>query len=347
MVERERKLSERYFKRQLAWINEKGLAHFDLEGLLGPISPLPRALIGEDQLPYKASKSSATQYLAKRYCDVPVVIEYPPPQWVPHTAILEGMFMIQTSPLPGMSCMREYAELLLSQYVRPHFQAGSQEVHIVFDSPGSMAETPKELEQKRRDSTAINSGTNHVCADITNTALLPTNWRIFLACRQCKKQLTKYLGQEFLSIVPRFLKINQTFICNIGEVAQSVIHTGETLPCPQLWTNADEADMRVWLHCVHSPGTKKLIFSPDTDIYNIGLAFVYLLQGTEVVVQQTKSLREGSKFLLLHNLFRALENDPDMEGIPLGLRSQALQSLYVCTGCDYVSFSEAWAKSAS
>ena len=234
--------------------------------------------------------------------------------------------------------MSEYAELLLSQYVRPHFQAGSYEVHVIFDNPGSMAETPKELEQKRRDSTAKKNDTNHVCAEITSKAPLQTNWRAFLACRQCKKELTNYLGQEFLSIVAKFLTIHQTFICNIGEVAQSVTHAGENLPCPQLWTNADEADMRVWLHCVHSTGSKKLIFSPDTDVYNIGLAFVDLLQGKEVIVQQTKSLREGSKFLLLHNLFRALENDPDMEGIPSSLRPQALQSLYVSTGCDYVSF---------
>ena len=103
--------------------------------------------------------------------------------------------------------------------------------------------------------------------------------------------------------------------------------------------------MRVWLHCVHSPGTKKLIFSPDTDIYNIGLAFVYLLQGTEVVVQQTKSLREGSKFLLLHNLFRALENDPDMAHWVCGHKHYSLFT-YVQDAIMY-PFSEAWAKSAS
>ena len=137
-VEKERQLSERYLKKQLAWINEKGLKHIDLESLLGPISPLPRALIGENQLPYKGNKSSATQYIIKRYSTFPVMIEYPPPQWVPHAAILEGMFMIQTSPLPSMSCMREYAELLLTQYARLHFQAGALEVHVVFDSPGSM-----------------------------------------------------------------------------------------------------------------------------------------------------------------------------------------------------------------
>ena len=124
-----------------------------MDNLLGPISPLPRALIGEYLLPYKATKSSATEYLRRRYSQLPLIIEYPPPHWAPHTAILEGMFMIQTSSMPGMSCMREYTRLLLEQYVRPHFRAGVEEVHVVFDTPGSMCETPKELKQKRRDST--------------------------------------------------------------------------------------------------------------------------------------------------------------------------------------------------
>ena len=45
-----------------------------------------------------------------------------------------------------MSCMKEYAQWLLHQYIRPHFKAGVEEVHVVFDTPGSMPETPKELE---------------------------------------------------------------------------------------------------------------------------------------------------------------------------------------------------------
>ena len=122
----------------------------------------------------------------------------------------------------------------------------------------------------------------------------------------------------------------QTFVCNVGEVAQSVTSNGEILPSPQLWSNADEADLRVWLHCIHSTGTQKLIFSPNTDVYR--LVFVSLLQGMEIVIQLTKTFREGSKFLLLHHLLQALHSDP------AALRPQALQSLYVCTGCDYVSF---------
>ena len=335
MVEQERKISERYLKQQLARISEKGAEQLDLDYLLGPISPLPRALIGEDLFPYKSNKSSATEYLRKRYSQLPLVIEYPPHHWTPHTAILEGMFMIQTSPVPTTSCMREYAQLLLAQYIRPHFRAGVQEVHVVFDSPGSMAETPKELEQKRRDSIVDEQTGSHSCIEIISTTPVPTKWRALLACRKCKHTLTHYLGKEMLLLVQNILSSMQTFVCNVGEVAQSVTSNGEILPSPQLWSNADEADLKVWLHCT---GTQKLLFSPDTDVYHVGLVFVSLLQGMEIVIQLTKTFREGSKVLLLHHLLQSLHSDPDLQGIPSALRPQALQSLYVCTGCEYVSF---------
>ena len=246
--------------------------------------------------------------------------------------------MVQTSPMPGMSCMREYTQLLLEQYVRPHFRAGVEEVHVVFHTPGSMCETPKELQQKRRDSTA-DKGENHSCIQILSATAVPHKWRALLAYRKCKQCLTKYLATEMLALVQKLLSSTQTFICNTREGAQLVTSNGETLPCPQLWSNADEADLRVWLHYVHSAGTQKLIFSPDTDVYHIGLTIAPRLPGAEIVLQLTKTFREGSKFLLLRKfLLEALYSDPVLHRIPIDLRPQALQSLYVCTGCDYVSF---------
>ena len=52
-----------------------------------------------------------------------------------------------------------------------------------------------------------------------------------------------------------------------------------------LCTNADEADLRVWLHCVKAAGVRKLVFSPDTDVYHIGLTIVGGLQECDVIVQ--------------------------------------------------------------
>ena len=164
---------------------------------------------------------------------MPILIEYPPPSWTPHTAILKGMFMIQTTPLPTMSCIREYVQLLLAQYVRPHFRAGAQEVHVVFDNPGSMKETPKEIEQKRRDN---NADKTRACKDLNCTTSIPTNWHALLACKTCKKCLTQYIAEEMITLVPSMLSRNQTFFCNKQEIAFSVTSCNEILPCPQLWT---------------------------------------------------------------------------------------------------------------
>ena len=43
-----------------------------------------------------------------------------------------------------------------------------------------------------------------------------------------------------------------------------------------------------------------------------------------------ETIEEGSLPLSLHS-------DPDLHGVPTELRPQALQSLYICTGCDYGS----------
>ena len=42
----------------------------------------------------------------------------------------------------------------------------------------------------------------------------------------------------------------------------------------RLACNAEEADMRIWLHVIHSAGQKKLVLSPETDVYHIGLPIV-------------------------------------------------------------------------
>lgn len=198
-------------------------------------------------------------YLRKRYSGVPIITESPLPQWSPHTAILEGMFIIQSSPLSSMGCMKEYTQWILDQHVKPHLRAGAQEVHVVFDSPGSMSQTPKELEQKRRDTCNNKLCDTHTCIQFTSTTAIPSKWRDLLACRKCKQCLTNYLVLKLAQLI---LRNTQLFATNVGETTYSVMSTGEMLPCPQLWSNADEADLRVWLHCIHSTWTKKTALLP-------------------------------------------------------------------------------------
>ena len=133
--------------------------------LLGPPSPTPRALMDSNGLSYKGTKSSTTTYLEWRYTNSPVIINTLPPGWIPNSVILEGMFLIQMSPFTTMSCMEEYVKLLLSRYVSPHFNASVIEVHVVFDVPGMQPESPKKIEQLRRDRSTQETSTTYHCMD--------------------------------------------------------------------------------------------------------------------------------------------------------------------------------------
>lgn len=79
---------------------EHGGEGADLESLFGPTSPTPRALMDKNAFHYKGTKSSTTTYFERRYTNPPIVVNSLPTDWIPHSVILEGMFLIQISSLP-------------------------------------------------------------------------------------------------------------------------------------------------------------------------------------------------------------------------------------------------------
>ena len=61
-------------------------------------------------------------------------------------------------------------KLLLSRFVRPHFCAGAIEVHVVFRT---QKESPKEIEQHRRDKSASEVVGAHECIEFSGDLLVP------------------------------------------------------------------------------------------------------------------------------------------------------------------------------
>ena len=179
----------------------------------------------------------------------------------------------------------------------------------------------------------------HNCLDFDNSTIIPARWRGLLSCRQYKLKLTHYTANAMLDIAPSFLSDDQEFITNIAEVAYSTNSDKEKLPRPTLYSNTDESDNRIWLHCVHSHGTKKLLYSPDTDIYHIGLTITPSISDQYIIVQLSKSctVTVSPRFVDMKALCKAIELDPDLSSIPSPHRCQVLQTIYVATGCDYVS----------
>ena len=74
-----------------------------------------------------------------------------PRDWVADSAVMEGMFLINTSPLISHRSMKDYSKFLVKRFAVPHFNNGVKEVHIVFDCPRQNYCTPKAFEQSRRD----------------------------------------------------------------------------------------------------------------------------------------------------------------------------------------------------
>ena len=71
----------------------------------------------------------------------------------------------------------------------------------------------------------------------------------------------------------------------------------------------------------NSVGRKKLILSPDTDVYHIGLSAH--IPDSEVIVQLNTTW-ESARYLCINNLLTALQNDPDLSQLPPHTQPQAL-----------------------
>ena len=86
------------------------------------------------------------------------------------------------------------------------------------------------------------------------------------------------LGWVYMRTAQSHLRDGQTLVlagCFAGEAQDDawVITGGCIVPqSTQIYqSNAQEADMRVWRHATQTQKQHILIYSPDTDAYNIGL----------------------------------------------------------------------------
>ena len=113
--------------------------------------------------------------------------------------------------------------------------------------------------------------------------------------------------------------------------------------CPLLVCDADaeDPDTSVWLHVLHSSGHKKLVlrssghkkllYSPDTDVYHIGLTLIDP-SVHDVYVQLSNISSPELRLLHLNKLLHSFRDDPDLSLVPLALRPLVLQTLFICSG---------------
>ena len=183
------------------------------------------------------------------------------------------MFLINITPWSAHKSIGDYADFLLKQHILPHFRNGTTEVHLLFDDPECQVQSPKMFERQHQDQTNPISD-DHCCSTFTEDMLIPRKWREnVLNCRRCKRNLVGFLSHHFLEKIKQKLQPQQRFITAggfSGVLKNQALFTelNRTPQCDGRYVcNAEESDTRIWLHVIHSAGQKKLVLSPDTDVY--------------------------------------------------------------------------------
>ena len=139
--------------------------------------PLPLAISDSDGNPIKGQKSYSTKALEARYKTTSPPVFTTSLPWKPQCSTVEGMFLINTTPLRIHTTLTDYAGFLMRRYLLTEFNRGSEEVHIIFDNYGRLQNTPKYFEHARRDA-MCKVTTNHCCDNLQATTVLPKgNWQ--------------------------------------------------------------------------------------------------------------------------------------------------------------------------
>ena len=342
-LEKDNQLILTAMKKKIQHSNKTGtLIHRPGEQLV----QLPLAICDHDGNQLKGQKSYTTNSIQGRYktSSPPVFTNNLPIGWTPQCVLIDGMFLINTSPLGSHKTLADYAIFLLRRHAILQFNRGSEEVHIIFDNPGQLANTPKCFEQERRDKTK-KMLTDHYC-DVLNgeTKILQGKWQeSLLNCRVCKRKLVNYVGNFFLDRAGTYLETGQTLYvagCFEGETVNTAWFVHEDKrpqPHPAFTCNAEEADTRIWLHVTNTVHRRLLIVSPDTDVYHIGLPLPCVTE-KEIIIQVSPLHCCQLKLLNITSLVLALGNDPDLAQIDSNILPKVFQTLYAVSGCDYISF---------
>ena len=230
---------------------------------------------------------------------------------------------------------------------------GAIEVHIVFDDLGRLEVSPKVFERQHRDK-GSESLLDHQHCLFEPELPHSQEWKNILKCRKCKCNLTESLANAILQLAPSILTKNSRFITagafrgTLQDKTVMVYANHKVEIVEALESSVEEGDMRVWLHCKTSAGTKKIIYSPDTDTFHVGIGLLEdpRLSEYDIYVQLNK-LGTTPKYIHLSSLQAALLRDPDLAAIPKPIKLQCLQTMYVVTGCDYTSFIHRFGKVSS
>lgn len=253
------------------------------------------------------------------------------------------MNIIYTSPLRQFKTFLDYATFLVRRWILSSYRKGFIDVRILFDQVDTQGLSPKAIERSRRDESGDDIEANY--NNIADDTVLPANWFKFLKVRTQKHCLIRYLSSKFIELVKDQLLDNQIFITSGG------FHVG--LEKRPNWTgvkvtkkgteyhslihNHEESDTQIFLHVFDTQCTDILIYSIDRDIGIIGIPLEF---GSKTVCIQYRSKVGEEKYLNINLLQTAIMTDSDLSCIVDKDISilKCVQMIYICSGCDFVSY---------
>ena len=110
------------------------------------------------------------------------------------------------------------------------------------------------------------------------STIMPSRWQDHVECHECKWSIVEAIGLLLLQHGRLLLQrlVISGCLSEENENYAWILSSNELLPeqTAVYHTNAEEADNRIWRHAIQSWATKRLIYSPDTDTYNIGLGLL-------------------------------------------------------------------------
>ena len=115
-------------------------------------------------------------------------------------------------------------------------------------------------------------------------------------------------------------------------------------PSDHYRSSAQEVDQRIWHHAFITDERNLLFYSPDTDIYNIGLGLLDQLPNKHIVIQINVPHKD-EKYLDLNELLQKFKDDTDLACLPTRYcklqdiaNYKILQTAFIASGCDYISY---------
>ena len=318
---------------------------------VGQLLELPLAICKEDGSPYKAPKYSMKTFYKKRYKGCAIFSLCLPDYMKPNVLIFDAMnilhilepvkrYIVYNSNLIEIPATFASYAMDFLRYINKWKTSDTREIHIVFDNNNDENPSPKDVEQRNRDS----SGLIGPACTISAINKTPVEWKSFLRNRENKYNLIDFLCRYFLDNSNKCIKGEEHYVIAGGfknDLKHKAFQVSKDTKCEigSLFSNHVEADNRIWLHTCWTTYENILIISKDTDLYHIGLPIVQSHQNKNVFIQLQLSATydNDDKYIHVNGLLNALQNDHEFHSVPKHVIPYFIMLFFICSGCDFTS----------